>query len=159
MTPLQRFGLSAELWITELFRGVGFEVTLPPYFCQPGYDMLLDGFLPVHVKAARMKTRFVSKGVYGSRYQFNATNLFRYYDSRPALVLLVAQSQTVGYVPFFIPLDAFRGRSLVVSITSDPVTYSGWLSAYRWAWATLNSTLASSAAQHMVKLPFFSEVY
>lgn len=159
MTPNQHFGLSVELWAVELFRGAGFDVHLPSYFFQPGYDLLLDSFLPVHVKAARFRSRWVRPSLWGCRYQFNLTNLFWNYDYAPALVVLVALSHTAGYVPFFVPLSAFAGRSLVVSITSDPATYRGWLSAYRWSWSAVYEVLAASAGRHMLKLPLLMEVY
>lgn len=161
MTPYQSYGLSVELWVSELFRSAGFSVHLPSYFFQPGADLFLDGFLPVHVKSARWCVRRSTPSVLGCRYQFNLTNLFHpmtYNPDASSLVVLVAQSLTVGFVPFFVPLSAFRGRCVVLSITSNPATYGGWLSPYRWSWPTVHNSLSLAASQYMLKLPLFSEV-
>lgn len=158
MTPYQRFGLSVEHWTSDLFRSVGFSVHLPSNFFQPGPDLFLDGFLPVHVKAARCRVRSVGGSRFGFRYQFNLVNLFQDYNPS-AMVVMVALSPTVGYVPFFVPLSAFCGRSVVVSITSNPATYRGWLAQYRWSWPTVHAALAGAAGQHLMKLPLLMEVY
>ena len=125
----QKFGLMAEKFIcTELIER-GHTANLVSDFNAP-FDILVNDFLPVEVKAAKVTYRKVRHNYYRRRYQFKLTSKLQRQDY---LFCLVAVDDNGELFTFVIP-SAFIGDRQTISLTSHPNSYKGQWSKYLNAW-------------------------
>lgn len=156
----QRFGAILERWAADHLTGLGYHCQLMPDWNHQ-FDILIDGFLPCEVKAARPTTQRRYNGrAPRQRWQFCTQSKLRKQDY---IFILVAIDSDGVLHPFVIP-SAFIGTRQFISITSHPESYSGWVAEHLSAWQWVETVYhwrqkyqANEAGQ--MPLPLFDSVY
>lgn len=156
-----KFGSVVESWVANELKRHGWACRLmPDWFAS--FDLLIDEFLPVEVKAAQAHRQHAYGGIYRDRWQFNLSRGLNP-GREDFLYILVAMDANGELWPYVIPSAWTVGRTHMPALTSHPRRYRGWMRAGLNAWDLIGQVcewrrryMATEAGQLM--LPLLSEV-
>jgi hypothetical protein len=123
----QQFGATLEKWAANELASLGYHCQLMPDWNHQ-YDLLIDHFLPVEIKAAKPTAQWTGK-CWRQRWQFCTQSKLRRQDY---VFILIAIADGALY-PYIIP-SSFVGNRMSLNITSHPERYRGWMAEHLNAW-------------------------
>lgn len=140
MTELQSFGYQAEQAFEAAALGLGYQCHPFSTNFQSEYDFLIDGILPVEVKAARPKIHYGAGRRWSAlRWQFNLISLGSNPGQRDFILALACWLPVQQDFTFFLVPSAFLlGRPMWLQVTSHPAAYRGWISRFYGEWSALD---------------------
>ena len=128
----QRFGYRMEKYVaSELTRRGHYVKVIPNFYAK--YDLLIDGQLPVEVKASLPYSQSNGVGAIRDRWQFNLAGGLDA-NKTDFLYILVAIDRNGEIFTYLVPSAWTVGRSRTPAITSHPGKYKGWLSQGLQQW-------------------------
>lgn len=140
MTELQRFGYEAENAFQAAAAAAGYSIQPYSSNFQSEFDFMIDGILPVEVKAARpCLHRSRRGGGLRWRWQFNLSSLGSDPGRRDFILVLACWVPSQQAFEFFILPSAYLlDRPFMCQITSSPADYRGWLARFLGCWQSLD---------------------
>lgn len=136
LSPSQKYGLSVEQWVIAQLTKQGYTPSVPTDFAQTACDAYVNG-LCLEIKAAKRTKRYKKlasgevKAYWRWQWQIHPTHKGEY-----ALILVADTPQKKRFC-FIVP-GSVAGQRSHIQITSHPLKYQGWLSAYLEKWTVID---------------------
>lgn len=138
MSYTQKFGLRGELWVKEQLQAQGYSVRLIEDWYDD-YDLLVDNFLPVEVKTARVHQRTIRPGYSRTRPVFGFETA-RIPQDNDFVIVLLCYDQEQLFWPYVAPSWMVAQR-VSIAITSHPRYYGGMWAKYLNNWSMVDRVI------------------
>lgn len=136
LSASQKYGLKIEQWLIEELEKRGYSPKVPTNFAQTACDAYVNG-LCIEIKAAKRTRRFkkLASGEVKAYYRWQ-WNIHPTHKGEYALILVADTPQKKRFC-FILP-GSVVGTRTHLQITSHPIKYTGWMSAYLEKWDVID---------------------